>query len=276
MIVKYVAGNSGKEFILNQSYEIKIRDMNAFASSWTYTSVARRFGAFITQFGKDMKSLPITLKVQGAESGIKSTLNAFFAECEKDIINLSPGKLWIGDEYAQGYFVERETGGSSEFYGALQNLAFLMPYPFWIKELKRSFWADGNAPAGDGLDYPHDYPFDYAAGNAGIAEWATGHFAPSEFKMIIYGPATDPRITIGGHAYQIFDEITTGEYVTIDSRKYTVEKNLAGGASVNIFDLRGKEQSVFEPIPAGTVTVSWNGSFGFDITLFLERGEPSW
>ena len=48
------------------------------------------------------------------------------------------------------------------------------------------------------------------------------------------------------------------------------------GVMVNLFDLRGKEFSVFEPIPGDVVTVTWNGSFGFDITLFEERSEPAW
>lgn len=36
------------------------------------------------------------------------------------------------------------------------------------------------------------------------------------------------------------------------------------------------EQSVFDPIGPGPISVNWSGTFGFDITAYIERNEPTW
>lgn len=38
----------------------------------------------------------------------------------------------------------------------------------------------------------------------------------------------------------------------------------------------GSGSYCFEPLRPGTSTVSWDGSFGFDITHYQEEGEPPW
>ena len=51
-------------------------------------------------------------------------------------------------------------------------------------------------------------------------------------------------------------------------------KTTAGGQKINAFDLRNKEESVFEQIPPGKLALDWSGTFGFDLTLYEERSEP--
>ena len=79
---------------------------------------------------------------------------------------------------------------------------------------------------------------------------------------------------INDHVYQILDVLGESEYVMIDSKKGTIVKTTAGGQKVNAFDLRNKEESVFEKIPEKTLLISWPGTFGFDLTLYEERSEP--
>lgn len=277
MIVKYVSGNSNTETVLNQNYEVSIKSCNPYQTKWTYESVKRQYGIDISRFGKDPVSLQMTLKFRGTKVGINQNLEDFYRECEKDVIGMTPGRLWIGGHYLQGYVVSRVTTSVSEFYGRQQELSFLGIKGFWIKEEKRSFYAQSSDPGGDtDLDYNYDYDYDYAPETGSGKQWYVDHFAPSEFEMIIYGPATDPRININGYPYQIFDDIETGEYVLIDSQNNTVTKYRNNGTTVNLFDMRAKEQSVFQPIPGGLNSVSWSGAFGFDIILFTERSEPRW
>lgn len=277
MIVKYISGNSKTPFILNQDYEISIKTCNPYKTEWTYTNVKKQYGIDISQFGKNPIQLDILLKFRGTKNDINQNMESFFIECENDIIGMTPGSLWIGNEYVNGYFIKRNSENASEFYGRTQNLTFLAPYPFWISEEKRSFYASQTDPGGDtDLDYNYDYNYDYATETGSGKQWYVDHFAPSEFEMVIYGPALDPRIKINGHAYQVFDDIENGEYVLIDSRNNTVTKFRNNGTAVNLFDMRGKAQSIFEPIPGGFNNISWSGAFGFDITLFLERSEPKW
>lgn len=102
------------------------------------------------------------------------------------------------------------------------------------------------------------------------------HFQSSNFELIIYGPCTDPKITINNYPYQIFDTLSAGEYITVNSRAKTVTKNLGNGTMQNIFEKRAKDKSIFEPIPSGSLAVNWNGEFGFDFTVFKERSVPKW
>ena len=106
--------------------------------------------------------------------------------------------------------------------------------------------------------------------------WKVDHYAPCEFLMIIFGPVADPRIVINGHPYQVYDTLLENEYMQIDSRKNTVIKYMANGTRQNLYDLRAKMESVFEPITPGNIAVNWPGSYGFDLTLYLERSEPRW
>ena len=45
---------------------------------------------------------------------------------------------------------------------------------------------------------------------------------------------------------------------------------------MNLFNVRGRDFYIFEKIPTGILNVSWSGSFGFDLNLLSERGEPKW
>ena len=94
--------------------------------------------------------------------------------------------------------------------------------------------------------------------------------------MIIFGPCIDPRITINGHVYQVFDTVEKGEYITINSINMTIIKNRNNGTTANLWDYQAKEESVFSPIPGNVISVNWSGTFGFDLTLFEERSEPAW
>lgn len=277
MIVKYISGNSKTEIILNQQYEISIRTCEPYQTEWTYESVQRQYGIDITSFGKDPISLTLVLKYRGTRKTVDENLEAFFAESENDIIGKTPGQLWIGAHYLNGYFVQRSTVNTSEYYGREQTLIFLSPYGFWISQLTKSFVLQSGDPSDDaGLDYDYDYNYDYAP-DVGIGrQWFVDHFASSEFIMIIFGPVTDPHININGHTYQVYDDVEAGEYIEINSRDNTVVKYRENGSTANLYDMRYKKESVFAPIPGGMNVFSWSGAFGFELMLFLERSEPKW
>ena len=71
--------------------------------------------------------------------------------------------------------------------------------------------------------------------------------------MVIYGPAVDPIINIGGYPYQVYTTIETNEYLVVDSQENTVTRTLADGTIANEYDNRNFENSVFRPIPPGNL-----------------------
>ena len=103
------------------------------------------------------------------------------------------------------------------------------------------------------------------------------HYGECDFKMIIYGPCTNPVIRINGHAYEVAAALYAGEYILIDSRDHTVYRYLIDGRKQNLFNQRNKESDLFQKVPAGRCAVLWNAAaFGFDLILFQERSEPAW
>lgn len=276
MIVKYIAGVSGRETILNQEYEIAIAECNPYTTAWNYSADQLQYGSKINRFEKDPLELEITLKVRGSISGIGEKMDQLFKDMESDIIQKKEGKLYIGEWYARGYFIEHASNASEKFYGREMPCVFIAPYPFWVKDVIKEFYAASAGGNGRFLDYKYDYRYDYTPPKGGVARWTVDHYAPSEFSLTIFGPCTDPRITINGYPYEVFTTLEAGEYLTIDSRANTVTKHLQSGTVISIFDYRNKQESVFEKIPSGALLFSWSGTFGFTLTLYTERSEPEW
>ena len=100
---------------------------------------------------------------------------------------------------------------------------------------------------------------------------------PANFRLIIYGYASNPTLHIGGHEYSVNVEVDDGEYLTIDSVAKTIFLTRNNGEKVNCFNLRNKDSYIFEKIPAGDNAItSPNDQIYFDITLLDERSEPKW
>lgn len=94
--------------------------------------------------------------------------------------------------------------------------------------------------------------------------------------MTIYGPCVDPKIIVNGYPYQVNDTLEAGEYIVIRSREKKVMKYLSNGTIQSIFEKREKKNSVFKRIPSGELILNWDGTFGFDLTIYKERGAPKW
>lgn len=157
-------------------------------------------------------------------------------------------------------------------------------YPQWIKETLTSFCKNGSvilevdkedAAERRNLDFQVDFPYDYMSEMKGKTLNNTG-FAGVNFRLIIYGAAVNPVIYIGGHCYQVDCHVEENEYLTIDSIAKTILLTKRDGSVENHFHQRNRDSYIFEKIPAGANTVTWNKAFGFDIVLLEERSEPKW
>ena len=162
----------------------------------------------------------------------------------------------------------------------INTLKIVSPYPLWCREISKSFLKNGSTAVERAADtylfYPVAYPYRYSmAGNAGFVN--NDHYGECDFKMIIYGPCTNPVIRINGHAYEVAATLYAGEYILIDSRDHTVYRYLIDGRKQNLFNQRNKESDLFQKVPSGRCAVLWNAAaFGFDLILFQERSEPAW
>ena len=272
MIIKYV--NSAGEFIDLNTPSLRLKDTNFHTYEWKYNSRAQTLGIDVDGFWKSEAIFPATICAFGSIAARKTSFNEFFEIVEYDVVHKTPGKLYY-DEYYIDCFILSGTTVPGEYY-TQRTISIMAPKNTWKKIKRREFYVGTNESSASGLDYPYDYPYDYSSTRSGNAFWEIDNVSDSDFEMTIYGPCSDPVVYINGWPYQIFTELNVNEHIIVDSAKHSVVKYLSNGISEDIFDLRGKTYSIFQKIPPGKLSIVWSGSFGFDITLFLERSEPKW
>lgn len=241
--------------------------------SWSYDTINNR----ISRFFRDITDRTIPLVVYGKTG--EETIAAkhrLYELAEVDIVAKIPGKIFVGDYYTTGYI----TGSAKSNYLIRRkysriDLTFTSEDPAWYLERSYSFFPGTESGFVGGFDYPFDYPYDYALSMNG-RKIVCDSVGSSEFRLRIYGEATDPAVVINGHTYKINGTISKGESLLIDSLTKTITLTTASGKKVNWFDKRGREEYIFEPLPAGQSTVTWSDAFGFDLTVVEKRSEPKW
>ena len=200
---------------------------------------------------------------------------------ERDIVTKTPGKLHWKDSYIACFITASSTYPSEAKAWTCNEVTIYCPYPFWTEE--RSFsWRpierDDSYPF---LDYAYDLEYDFAFKPRAVNVIETGHYAESPFKMIIYGPCVNPSVTISGNTYAVNVTVEAGGHLVIDSRADTplgwqVYLRSAAGEVQNVFNDRNPDSPILKPIPGGNPTIEYSQEYGVDLTLYIERSEPSW
>ena len=106
------------------------------------------------------------------------------------------------------------------------------------------------------------------------------HYAPSDFRMIIYGPAVNPTINIAGNQYKVNYSVEDGQVLIIDSRSTQPWDRrvylVAGQTVINVFDYRDPAGSILKKIPPGDIAIGYARTYGIELTVYKERSEPEW
>ena len=271
--IYYLSGDGKRKIYLDRHpYWMQTRDILDYESDYTVRSKR------IRGFDKDVAKREFLISIFGnSEEEYNSNWKHLHDVFEQDVRDLTPGRLYFGRYYLRCYIVASAKSEWECDSGIVDNtLTLATDYPFWIQEASKQFFPQPDIVIESGFEYQYDYEYEYASDTVGTVSWPTDHFASSEFLLIIYGPCSDPRLLINGYPYQVYDVLENNDYMVIDSRENTVVKYLANGTTQNLYDMRAKEQSLFEKVPGGNLTVNWNAAFGFDLTLYLERSEPEW
>ena len=153
-------------------------------------------------------------------------------------------------------------------------MELITEYDFWCKETIFQF-TDTTVSSSDNKKYPYNYDYRYD-NSMGIANIVNPHFSESNFKMIMYGPAVNPVVTISGKTHLVYIVLEDGERVEIDSQNKTVTKYLNDGTAVNVFHNRQKASSFFAKVSSGANAVSWKNTPVVDLIIYEERSEPKW
>ena len=252
----------GKNYFTN-SY--KMRDY-----TWNFESDFNKIKSFNLS-SVSTKTLSVSIYA-GSQNEAFGLFNSFFEIFEKDVLAKKPGKFYLGDYYFTCYVI---SSAKKEFLTAQNlltlDLTVISDTNTWICEKIHSF-AKNQPVSGHG--YAYKYPYRYSSG--ALKNFLNDTLIGSNFKLTIYGPTENPALYIGGHMYSVNVPVESGEYLEINSREKTIETVQSDGKRTSAINFRNRESYIFQKIPAGTVAVTWNNSFGFDLTLFDERSEPKW
>ena len=244
--------------------------------SWSYDTINSRISRFYRDVTK--RKIPLVVYCNSDEEAI-AVKNRLHELAEADIEAKIPGKIFVGDYYTTGYITASKKSNYliRKKYCKIE-LTLTSDDPAWYREKTYSFGAgtDGDANVGSGgTDYPYDYPYDYALSLTG-RKIVCDSVGSSNFRLRIYGKVTNPVVAISGHIYAINGMVNAGENLLIDSASKKITLTTALGNKINWFDKRGRESYIFESIHAGQNVVSWDGTFGFELTVIEKRSEPRW
>lgn len=280
MKIYYQNGKGEKLSLTNYPY-LMLTDTDLFDYSWANTTKGTTFPR-ISAFKRSMVEKKISIRVKGStdEEYLRNIqrLTEFF---DADIFNLTMGRLYVGEYYIDCY-IHSSTKKSKYLLVNATTVEFnlISPDGNWKNSHLYSFGDtqkdDEIETAGAVLDYPYDYTYDLGA-SLDFSTLKQRSYAPSHFKLTIYGPCANPLIRIGDWNYGVLSTaINSDEKIIIDSIHKKIWKENISGEKENLFSQRLQDFYAFEKIAPGTQLVGWIGTFKFDIELYEDRSEPLW
>lgn len=273
--IYYVNSNNEKIDLLEPPYMLQTGEL--FGYKWNYESKQRLGGGGkITNIRKDLEERTLTLSIvnYGVEN-YEEAIDYLHEITDIDVLKKTPGRLYVGGMYLNCYVTASEKSEWEPEAGYIDvSLTLAVEYPMWVGENPYTFHSFGVSST-DNKRYYGRYPYRYANGmnNTYIIN---PHFTNSNFKLIIYGSAVNPMVTIGGVPYLVNVILEEDEYLAIDSRSRTIIKVTKNGERENLYHNRQKGRNFFRKIDPGRQPISWTGKFDFDLIIYEERGEPKW
>jgi hypothetical protein len=275
-LVRYV-NSKGRSMDLSSNFNVRIKKKTAGFYNYEYTPDVTQLamGVRVNRFTKGAAQYEMTIDFSGSREERADNLQAFFEMADYDVAMNKPGRLYVGDQYADGFIVKSEVERYDDRYRTIgKKCTFYLPHPYWIEDKTIKYKAiDGQT--GGGIEFPIGFPFDLGRTSSGKSTVNNTHYIPTSFLLTFYGPCVNPLITIGGNVYKVNTTVASGEYLEIDSINKTVRRKTSSGFA-NEYNNREKSQSIFEPIQPGVNTLIWSGAFSFDLTLHQERSELKW
>ena len=236
----------------------------------------------IQEFERKITDRSLNIEINAVGDAFRKAVDHLEDVTEKDIVNVTPGKLYVGKSYLKCWIVgTAKDRWVNDLCSISNSLTIRSDYPYWITEEAFSFLkASQSRAVSPWLDYPYDYAYEYSKVR-NVQYIQNSNYTASGFRITIYGPCINPLIRIGGHVYELQTTLYENEYAVIDSStRYSKDRKIirvkSDGSQEDIFNSRNKASDIWQKIPPGRSVVSWNGAFGFDVVLFNERGTPRW
>lgn len=250
--------------------------------SWEYTNATS--SSRITSFSRAAKKprklkFAVGIAAKTDEEGLTQR-NRLIDIGEVDVISKTPGKLYIGDWYMRCYIIAGEPTKywlSDRF--AEFKLTLLVEDPSWIRETMYLFERElPHTPGNTKKDFPKEFPFDLGQGKPSKIFQNTSS-SSVDWLWRVYGPATNPYMRVNNNLHQVNAQVPQGAYLEVNSHDKTIYLVDAKGARENLYSRRERgaytsDSYIFRKIDPGDVSVLWDNSFDFDLTIFEECSTP--
>lgn len=197
-----------------------------------------------------------------------------------DLENKTPGKIWAGDWWQRAYITSQEVG--DVFYDFhSETLTVVLLDGVWSKWHSQIFHVSQDTAGSDYLDLPTDVLFDLLP-TPGQRSFTNEAATKSPVKITIYGHAINPYVIIGDNRYEVDVTIPDGSRLEIDGTVYpkTITLISPTGDESNVFEYgirgtgEGSGEYIFQPLQPGYQTVTWSGSFMFELEWLEQIGMP--
>lgn len=254
---------------------------NLTQNTWEYSTMSGSSGlARVKRFYKDAKEMSLTVGIMAEDAeefnAMMYNMHRIF---DRDVRRMKAGKLWWNNWYREVFAVDTSNDSFEELFESVdRSITFLAVGSYWVRKVVRSYEAGtgtGTDSLDYGLDYGFDYDHDYGVDNT-VEVVENDCIDAANFEIRFYGPVANPSVSISGHVYEVFDTLSEGEYITVNSLTKKILKYDQYGNETNVFHLRGRDDYIFQKIPEGINTITRSGANAMDITIYDERGEPEW
>lgn len=227
-------------------------------------------------------------------SDVQAIANDFLSKIDLDAANGDEGVLRVGD----WSLTCMAKAGECQTYTAdavVYSVTFYAREQVWRKVTEVSLLPEsGTESVTTGLDFPTDFPFDYAGTSHKNASVIAKTESPAKIGVIFFGQCTNPYVRVTAttrtgtktNLYGINDSASTSEQLVIDPLGKTkvgrsVYKVGPTGEVTNEYANRvrgvvGSGSYIFEQMPAGSLTVSWPQTYGIIVRIIEERGILPW
>lgn len=246
---------------------------------WKYKTVSAVNGfSKIKSFYKETEEYQLTISLLcDNKAEFNKLTEKLLMSFEKDITTMQPGRIYWNDYYKEVFCIITEPSDFEEYLESVeQKLTLLCLYDYWIKDSTVNF------SSGTEIDFNFnaDFPFEFGNFEFMPTEYLsvldTQSNDESHFKILFFGPCSNPYITIGGNEYRLKNcALSDGEYIVIDSKSRTIYKYSKSGEKENILHLRFNNR-IFDKLPAGKSKVTKPNDLQVQVTAYTERSEPVW
>lgn len=248
--------------------------------SWR-TGVAGRVTGFSRRPPKPRQiTFPVGIAAGTAPEGI-GLRNRVELIGDVDVAAGEPGRLYVGDWYVRCWIVGCEpTDYWMDDRFAELKLTLLAEQSGWVREVLSAFVPETGETEVSGTDFPLDFPFEFARGRTSTTAYNSGT-SPQDLLLRVYGPASNPEVSIGGNVYRVNTDVPAGYRLEVDSMAKTVRLIASDGTGADAYGARepGAEGSgtyIFERIAPGASTVAWGNDFSFDLVRYEVRMACPW